>query len=143
MNASPSLSTYDLTLVPTAVFEEDISVIVDIDLFDTNLFKLCTPTNQKEERIKFDLTRSVGGRSNNSWMTGLLSFDGAPVVSFDTSGSVVTRRIQKIIIDELLYLEMIQYLASFYSSTTCIVFTLEGDEHEVEVPRTIPWDEIS
>lgn len=142
MNASPSLSTYDLTLVPTAVFEEDISVIVNIDLFDTNLFKLCTPTNQKEERIKFELIRSVGGRSNNLWMTGLLSFDDNPVVSFDTTGSPVTRRIQKTIIDELLYLEMIQYLASFHSSVNSVVFTLE-DEPVLDVPRTIPWDEIS
>ena len=42
MSALPSLDTYDLTKLAKQILADDISLFLDIDIYDVDLFALCT-----------------------------------------------------------------------------------------------------
>ena len=85
MSALPSLDTYDLTKLAKQILADDISLFLDIDIYDVDLFALCTPSNLIENRIRLSLVKNVG-RANVIWTTGVLSFDNVDVFSFTTQG---------------------------------------------------------
>lgn len=116
MNVSPSLDTYDLTKLPKQVLEEDISLILDMDIQDVDLFALCTPDNLIEQRIRLSLVKTVG-RANVLWTTGTLSFDGIDVFSFTTQGPIGHRELHKFILNEKMYIEMLQFLGTYYAQS--------------------------
>ena len=100
----------DLSKIPLRVLEEDISLMHDIDINDINLLELSNIQNQKEGRI----TLTLNGYS------GAIYFDGELVLSYISSH-------QKEIKNEKSYLEFLSYLASFYSTSSEVIFTLEDD----------------
>ena len=114
MSASPSLDTYDLTKLAKQVLADDISLFLDMDIYDVDLFALCTPSNLIENRIRLSLVKNVG-KSNIIWTTGVLNFENVDVFSFTTQGSIGHRELHKFILNEKMYIEMLQHLGTYYS----------------------------
>lgn len=129
MSALPSLDTYDLTKLAKHILADDISLFLDIDIYDVDLFALCTPSNLIENRIRLSLVKNVG-RANVIWTTGVLSFDNVDVFSFTTQGSIGHRELHKFILNEKMYIEMLQHLGTYYRQDESIGF-LDVDEYFV------------
>ena len=134
MNVSLSHSTYDLTKIPKHILAEDISLHLDIDIYDTDILSEAVNMNQQEQRIILTTTEIVGYRQE-SWISGTLAFDGVPVLTF--MGKFVEKELHKFVLNEKIYLDLLEYLGTFYKPDGDISYSSQYDDYEQVVPFSI------